>query len=288
MQVFSLKSAEIEAQVVPEFGARVVALVDRRTGRDWLVGGDLEGDVDDAASFLGNEARGWDECFPTVAPCYSLDWGRSLRDHGDLWGRSWTVDAASNDHLSCTYAAEGYTFTRNMTLAGETLRNEYAVMGPARPFLYSQHMLLATEPGEQIILNGIGTLSYGEYQLPWPANNNRIGAMSAAIASKTYAAANGQVSAAVSGPTGSITLSWNAEDMPFFGMWRCFGGWPDAQNPVHQLALEPTTAPADDLAQAVLMGYGPTLSPDMPVKWVIDVSLSAAPTPKNTAMEAHQ
>ena len=55
-----VESEAIRAEVEPAFGARVTSLVDRRTGRDWLVpGAAVPGGAYGAA-----QAVGWDECFP--------------------------------------------------------------------------------------------------------------------------------------------------------------------------------------------------------------------------------
>ena len=62
--------------VCPALGGRVLSLVDRWTGREWLVQGeppDMGQDGSAAAwtrrdaLFSGAVAFGWDECLPTVA-----------------------------------------------------------------------------------------------------------------------------------------------------------------------------------------------------------------------------
>ena len=69
-----IESAEVRLVAVPSLGGRVVSLLDRRSGREWLVQGEAPAADDrsweaEAAVFAGREAFGWDECAPTVAPC---------------------------------------------------------------------------------------------------------------------------------------------------------------------------------------------------------------------------
>ena len=78
----------------PEYGARVVSLLDKASGRDWIFAGPQSRNTGEAAVYGGDEAVGWDECFPTISPwdASATGWKRRLRDHGDVWGRPWRRD----------------------------------------------------------------------------------------------------------------------------------------------------------------------------------------------------
>src|SRR5512135_2538946 len=89
-EVFTLRNDLLELTAVPELGAKIIALKNLRTGREWMYrppGGlrlfrNRPGD-DFAASTL----VGWDECLPTIAPCV---WNaRTLPDHGEVWSVAW-------------------------------------------------------------------------------------------------------------------------------------------------------------------------------------------------------
>jgi galactose mutarotase-like enzyme len=47
-----------------------------------------------------------------------------------------------------------------------------------------------------------------------------------------------------------IKVSFDPGAIPYLGMWICYGGWPDGPGPKQAcVALEPTTAPVDSLAE---------------------------------------
>ena len=108
-----LASSRVAMLLVPALGARVVSLMDIRSGREWLVQGEplseqqaQEWSAEDAV-FGGQVSFGWDECLPTVAPCPDPLEPRAapLRDHGDQWGRAtetvWHDGApGARDHLA--------------------------------------------------------------------------------------------------------------------------------------------------------------------------------------------
>lgn len=278
-EVFRLETDHISLEVVPAFGARVTTLIDRRTDRNWLVSGALQGDQDDTASYGGNQACGWDECFPTVSPCKSSSWNKNLRDHGELWGRSWSyIDEQSA--LTTIYTGHNYRFQRRLELVGASVITSYELencAAAAFPYLWSQHCLLNTRPGEQIVLRGIGDLQTDKGAVGWPLDRSgqdqsTILDAHAGTFEKSYAPVVGEASVGIQSETGSIWFNWNHADAGYFGLWRDFGGWP-AENPVHQVALEPTSAPADDLASAKSINKECWLQPGETRHWTISVRL---------------
>jgi hypothetical protein len=80
----------------------------------------------------------------------------------------------------------------------------------------------------------------------------------------------------VTGPTGGIRFDWSGAGIPAFGLWLDYGGWPPGA-PVHQVALEPTTAPADDLTQAEAMGHARQLAPGETHRWSVRITLTLPP-----------
>lgn len=267
MQLLYLSNEHITLSVAPDFGARVTQLIDRTNGRDWLVAGALEGSAGEGAIFGAREARGWDECFPTVAPCQDDTHQRSLRDHGDMWGRRWSCEV-SDDLLRSSFDGPDWRFVRDIKLVGNRIETRYELTSKASepiPYLWSQHCLLATVSGDRIELQGVGPMtvtgglsstgSIDQGTFEWPELTPVLGDLrivrdvSAGFAIKAYAPVDNIVSATIGGAEGSINLSWAKTDMPYLGIWLDYGGWPEGE-PVHQIAIEPTTAPADDLAGA--------------------------------------
>ena len=95
----TIESEAMRVAVLPAFGARVVSLLDKCSAREWMFEGGQTSDTGEDAVYGADAAVGWDECFPTVSPwdASQTAWQRRLRDHGDIWGRPWTVDAHAHE-----------------------------------------------------------------------------------------------------------------------------------------------------------------------------------------------
>ena len=92
METIVLTSDTLRLEILPECGGKIRSLVDLRSGCEWMwenptlpqrrpeYGQKYE-------TFL--DTGGWDELFPTVAPC-EIE-GISVPDHGDLVSLPWEV-----------------------------------------------------------------------------------------------------------------------------------------------------------------------------------------------------
>ena len=263
-----LRNDRIALAVDAHHGARVVSLI--ALGREWLVQGEpATGDV-----FGGQQATGWDECFPTVLACNGKDfgWSRKLRDHGEMWGRPWQVQVGNN-WLEAIFEESQFSFARRLVLDGKTLIANYSVINKGAErigYLYSQHLLLALKPGENISFKGIGPLSSSQVEpFTWPdARFTPVKSIKVAEATKLYARRSGQPKASVLTPQGSLTLSWDDLDL---GLWLNYGGWP-SDAPVHQVAIEPTSAPFDGLSR----DSASWLKPGEKAGWKITITVEGA------------
>jgi hypothetical protein len=276
-----LESARAQVEIDPAFGARVTTLWDKRAGREWLVTGPREGETGDDATYRGPQARGWDECFPTVAPCHHPAWG-PLRDHGLLWGRPWAV-VQHGGTAHCIFRDTRFAFRRTLDLHGATLHLLYELENrteDALPWMWSQHALLAALPGERIRLDGVQEMTVGGEAVRWPEHGRRdlsvVGGPSEGVATKLYARAAGAVRVSVEGDAGGIAFAWDGSQVPALGLWLDWGGWPE-DSPVHQLAIEPTTAPADDLAGAEALGASRRLASGEVAAWRVTITLTDPP-----------
>ncbi len=270
-QWLQLKNNRVEVTVNPDFGARVTSFIDRRSGRDWLVAGDCIGSPLNQAVFGGQEARGWDECFPTVAPCVSSHWGRDLRDHGDLWARPWNC-RQSEETIFGEYVDPDFRFERELTLLSNGLATHYKVTNIGSkplPYLWSQHCLLACHPEERILLQGIDLTQLSNE----PAYLDQIFGMESGYFHKSYSWVQDHAEVGIEGHDGGIRFSWSEQDLPCLGLWLDYGGWP-FDEPVHQVALEATTAPADDLAQAINQKHERWIAPGEHHHWKVIVNFT--------------
>lgn len=267
---------------MPDYGARVVALTDLRKGRQWLVTGPQSAQTSEDAVYGAGEAIGWDECFPTVLPCAHPAWAGPLRDHGALWGRKWAVVRAEPHCIETHFETPLFKFVRVLTAQGATVTADYRVSNLGTtplPYLWSQHCLLATNPGERIVVQGQSAMMAADQPFDWPQHPDRdlrtIGPISEGFAIKAYATApggaSGGASAAVIGPGGGLRFDWT--DLPALGIWLCYGGWPTG-NGVHQVALEPTTAMADHLNAAETLAQARVLGPAETHRWSVRLTLT--------------
>jgi galactose mutarotase-like enzyme len=276
--VLSLVNDRISLTLSPDYGARVTALTDRATGRQWLVTGGQSRQNGEDTVYGADEAVGWDECFPTVLACSHPGWDHPLRDHGALWGRPWATDTATADCVETRFETPGFRFIRRLALAGAAVWADYQVtnLGTAPlPYLWSQHCLLATNPGDRIILTGHENLRANGEAFLWPNHPRRdlgrVGAKDEGFALKAYSETPQPASAAVTGPEGG--LRFDLQGLPAFGLWLCYGGWP-AGDPVHQVALEPTTAAADHLAAADALGQARWLGAKKTHTWSVRMTMT--------------
>jgi hypothetical protein len=294
MQPLVIESEVMRVGVLPDFGARVVSLFDKRAAREWIFQGGVSADAGEDAVFGAEEAAGWDECFPTVSPCdaSATPWRRRLRDHGDLWGRPWTVDARSDQLLATSCATGEFAFTRTLAVEGSQLTASYRVENRTlsdMPYLWALHGLLAAPAGERIVLPGckeLGATYLGRHgksfalpSVPWPDTGRELGFRldavqpdSSGFAGKFYTEAVGR--AAAVGRDGQwLVIGW-APPVTTLGLWLNYHGWP-APPRGHHLALEPTTAPADSLVQALGAGKAAWIGPGATASWTITLTLSS-------------
>ena len=291
--------------VAPGFGGRVLSLVDRSTGRDWLEPGlPHAAAYGGEASYGAEVASGWDECLPTVAPCRDpTSRSVTLRDHGDVWGRPCEASVGNGtvtlifDGRRAGATTWPYRFVRRVALTGSAATVHYEIRNdsPAPlPFLWSMHPLLALEPGGRLSIPDVplveatfadgpgmtGMVPAGQrVRVPWPEARLPDGSgyrldvvpgLQAREALKLYAGPLVRGRAAASGADGSwIGLGWEVRDAPYLGIWLSHGGWPNPEAGVRQVSLEPTCAPADDLASAMAFGRAWTVPSGVSRAWSV-------------------
>jgi hypothetical protein len=315
MDELRLASRDIVLVITPTLGGRILSLVDRRSGREWLVQ-DPTPDMQpshaswagDDAVFTGARAFGWDECLPTVAPCrdpLEPD-GPRLRDHGDGWGRSVVVEpvaAEATDEVTgirTSWTVPGrYRFERTLRLDGPTVRSDYRLssLGPDLPFLWSMHPLLALDVGARLVLVGVDAvtvtgstgldLTLRGGSVGWPVAElgdgvtidlAAIRGVEAGTSLKVYAEAPPSPAIAYQPDGAGLAIDWDRQVAPALGVWIDAGGWPPGEGR-HQVALEPTTAPCDDLATAVDAGLAAWVRPGRDVQWWTTIELVGSHAP---------
>ena len=125
---WALESDALRVVIVPAMGAKIVSLLDKRRGFEWLPGpmrGRPVRPVAYAAPFVEQDMAGWDEMFPTILACAypgpGPHHGVSLPDHGEAWALPWEVSRAAGGELTLTLQGRAlpYRLTRTAKL-GQT------------------------------------------------------------------------------------------------------------------------------------------------------------------------
>jgi galactose mutarotase-like enzyme len=294
MEVTSIENEYLRVTVAPLYGARVVNLVDKATGREWMAQGGYSPHTGEDTKYLADEAVGWDECFPTVAPWDASDtaWGRPLRDHGDVWGREWDTVHSSQTELSLRYVDPQFILQRRLLLDGPKLVAEYRLdnrSGSTLPYLWALHALLAVTESDRIDLGGVKTtaatyvsrkgttLSVPSLLWPgpnkvWPEMLNRVQPVSSQRAAKLYASGLKGGGAAIGHGSQWLQIDWD-ESIDDLGIWLNFGGWP-TPGQTHHVALEPTTAPVDHLGEALQRPNPVAIQPGGSRSWSVTFSVA--------------
>ena len=96
-------------------------------------------------------------------------------------------------------------------------------------------------------------------------------------AAKLYLAAAGLSTVAARGVDGAeLHFAWDRAVAPALGIWFSYGGWPPGEpGRRHQVAIEPTTSPDDDLAGALATGRARVVEPGSPLRWMVRMELVA-------------
>jgi len=250
--IYRLSNEKVEIAVVPELGAKIVSVKDRRTHREWMwhpPHGPVLFHNSPGDDFFRSPLVGMDECLPTIEPCA---WrGRKLPDHGEVWSASWDVDAEAwqKGALKASVHLEisPFDFERTIELDDDEIRLSYQLSNrnsTSEFFLWAMHPLLKLQAGDKLVLpSSTRNLFNGE---TWVDNIDS--AMPVRGCAKLVACPLNEGRAGVRNEvTGErFEFEWKAAENNGLGLWLTRGGW----HGHHHFAIEPTNAGADALAEA--------------------------------------
>ena len=294
--------------LIPELGGKISSLRDLRSGREWLWRNPRQPYQRAAANssyVVTADTGGWDECFPTVAPCDypSAPWaGTALPDHGELWSQSPALEVSVGPDtvlLNTRWqgAALPYGFERRVRASAGSgrLRVDYTIANQshaALQFIWSLHPLLAIEPGMALRLppearfnrwSSVPAAAVSESDLRFPLsvgghNLATLPDQTAAVALKLWSdpLTEGQGWAALQANDGALNMRWDPALLPQVGFWMNLGAWSgDGAAPYYNLGLEPCLGAQDSLAEAVSRHhiFG-ELPPGGTRAWWLEVELS--------------
>ncbi len=252
-------------------GAKIISLKNLETGREWMwrPPGPLRlfrNDPGDA--FDDSPLVGADECFPTISPC---EWmGRSLPDHGEIWGIPCTVDEHAWDQgfikTTAHCKTSPFIFERIVSLHDNEVRLDYRVKSLSRKkeiFLWALHPLLEVKAGDRIELprniesiriesaDGLPGMRPGSIR-PWPVPVAGVDLESIDFSMhepsfvKFFAEPlnEGRAALANSRSGERLVFEFDTRRNGALGVWINRGGWHDYEH----VALEPTNLACDSVA----------------------------------------
>lgn len=277
--VYVLQNIHLELAVVPELGAKVISLVNRQTGREWMwhpPGGMKLFGNHPGEDFAGSTMTGWDECLPTIKPCMYK--GRSLPDHGEVWSVPWHCDSEAwlggVLKTSVRLSTSPFLFERAIELRGNVIHLDYHLTnlgGEPEDFLWAMHPLVPIYEGDELELSDEAWKHLaGERwarSLEFPVHECAF--------SKVFAGPLREGRAAIANArTGDrMIFGWDTTVNDTLGVWLTRGGW----NGHHHLALEPTNGASDSLSQALMEGKRcGTISPNASLSWQVRIQIDPA------------
>lgn len=265
---------------LPAAGGRVVSLVDD-AGIEWLAQSGRRWKSPPPALWVDGDTRGWDECFPNIAPGRHPETGVPLPDHGDLWASSAKWDEGADVSLRTQWTAPtvGARLSREIAPVSDgSLRIDYsAVVDRATVAAWSMHLLLSVRPEDVILAGdvqvrvdsaeGVDGLEPGEW-LDWASVRGKLPLGEAGWACKLATRPGSAMRAAARKGQRELEITFGrVPRTPCFGLWLNAGGLPGAPE-LHHVGIEPAFGDCDDLTACVQDESALTLPPG-PSYWTV-------------------
>jgi len=299
-----LHHGHLHVLVMPGEGGRIASLLDTRSGVEFLFQPPApyyrSTPLDLWAPYESSACAGIDDCLPTVSVSGPETPGGPVPDHGDFWRLPCSVLAIANDAL--TLSTEGYSrplhMEKTLRLHADSLEIRYTLRNLSSqpvPFLYALHPLLAIDPGDRLLLPPQVTsatlnsshahrLGSPGDSVPWPHPHPAIDLtltqpVTAGTADMLYTPrlTSGWAALYRDRHGQGIIVRFDPRQLPYAGLWLCYGGWPDdpALPRQHAVAFEPTVAPHGSLAAAIAAGQAPVLPPHGTFEFTASLEITA-------------
>ncbi|NOU71965.1 hypothetical protein GC098_11130 [Paenibacillus sp. LMG 31458] len=286
----TIESKQISIEMVPELGGKLVSIVYKPTGKEWMLDSghrSLQKPIH-GSTFTDWDMSGWDECFPTINACKSgMDKDINLPDHGELWALPWAYKIEENE-VVCSVQSLQFPcrFTRRISFpSADRVRLDYRADNDSDqpiPFLWVPHpQFTVTEPTRILLPESMEemlcvyeghTLKTGKLYA-W----DDVSLLSPAVtgdARKFYY--GGQVPVGWSGLYGVesgnfliVTVPQNK--VPYLGVWMDEGMFNDRVT----CALEPSIGYYDSLEMAVSNGTAQMIPAKASFEWHLELSIGA-------------
>jgi galactose mutarotase-like enzyme len=277
IETISLENRNLRVIVAPSIGGKIVSLYDKQAAHEWLLQPTRKVVVPPhyGDNYVESDPNSWDEMFPTINTCqYPADGkhkGVNLPDHGEVWSLPWEIERGEDDSvvLSTRGKQLPYILTRKVYFSAENkLSLDYSLANLSREPLYglwASHALFTVNENTELILPSHITELYNVLDIePWGSPGTvhaypvtttpdgtrwdlrRIRPTTQPTFRKFYVNPNERVAyvrLSQLDKNAQITMSWDARDLPYFGIWIDEGVY--TKTPV--LGLEPSNGFYDGL-----------------------------------------
>lgn len=297
MNLLRISNDHLQLTVAPEFGGKVLSLIDNADGHELLFQHPHPNGKKLSPLYDINYGKGWyaawDECFPGIAPGPYPEFpyqGITVPDHGELWGlpASCTVqpDAITTYYRGVRFA---YNMTRTLRLVGSSLVAEYTVQNPSAfplRFVWAQHALLSCTAAFELDPTPWAARLSHDHQgtdIQKPFTFPKIGEEDVSKHAslppnkgwKLFSEDPIPRPMVIRYPTRrrSLTIGYTSSDVPaYWGIWINTGGWAGHQH----VAVEATTGRYDQVDKATANGVTGVVKPYSTVRWATDWRVGSA------------
>jgi len=291
----ALENDHLRVIFIPQLGSKMISLINKHTKREWLdrpAGREFR--KPDYGSLWGDWDRcGWDEMFPSIDACAypEAPWaGVEVPDHGELWPLPWKCEAI--DDMTLLFSVHGvrwpYQLQKRVRLEENRIRFSYKLINLSPyplPYLWAPHPIVAAKPTMKVkfpqsVTSACVSMSSKEWlgqrgsEVSWPqaylsdreVKLDRMPMPEAGLYYKIYAAdpvQEGWCSIEDEATGESFTFSYDAENLPYLGIWMNARGWGGE----YHLALEPSSGYLDHLGEARQQVKCATIQSHAEQKW---------------------
>ena len=273
--------------ILPELGGRIWSVIYKPLDREllWHNPRIAPRKVPFGAGFDDVWCGGWEEMFPTAAPC-TIN-GELLPDHGEIWSLPWVPEIEQTAdtvrvRLTCQTPVSGMTIRKTLILRGDESSFEvsYTVenSGPQEyPFLFALHPAIAVAEGDRVDFPEMlcdrdvsfpGTLGEVPLQFRWPMARGPhsetdlrwVKPPSSQALYMLYGHGFKEGWVAITDPARKFSAGfiYSPEDFPSCWIFATYGGW----RRYHTILVEPCTSYPQKIEEAALAGRGKIMAPE--------------------------
>ena len=291
LKALQLEDAALRVKVLPERGANIISVYDKRTKREWMWQNpwDPYKKVPYASRFSDADLSGYDDCFPTIGQqAYPEEpWkGTVLPDHGEVWSLPWEYTLGKDGiRLKVHGVRLPYLFEKEIRLVrpGE-ISIRYRVTNHApmpMEAIWAGHALVAARPGMEVFLPA--GAKFRDDLAPWTLESAhnlqwiRLGGPETKACKKAFTERLPEGwGGFYDGKTKEYLLyAFPAKSIPYFGLWITQGGMEVRGNAHYNVGLEPTNG-GENFLHSRERGMVNTLAARGTQEWEIRMILGTA------------